>query len=139
MKNELKVVPVKDFEEKILKAKVEPDSFLKKWLITYVGEQFDPEDCLVTVEMVIETFRKEFPQALLAVAEQNFIRGYSQASVDFEDAEKIEKMKEGAYTQGYNQAVIDMGQERARRYKELMEEKLNEQSNKKTTTKKNTK
>jgi len=38
----------------------------------------------VTVEMIVELMAKEFPEFLMAVAEENFIRGYRQAFIDTE-------------------------------------------------------
>lgn len=121
-KNELKAVPVKEFEEKILKAKVESDTFLKRWLIQYVGEKCNPEDDIVTVEMVVKVFADEFPQALIAVAEENYLRGYKQAIVDFDREEMVEAFKEKSFNLGYNAAVLEMGKERQRRYEEITEQ-----------------
>ena len=39
-----------------------------------------PEE--ITVDMAVEVFAAEFPEFLLAVAEENFLRGYEQALVD---------------------------------------------------------
>ena len=62
--------------------KVEKDSELKEWLINYVGNKENPDDDGVTVEMIINTMAKEFPEFLLAIAEENFLRGYEQALDD---------------------------------------------------------
>jgi hypothetical protein len=56
------------------------DSPMKEWMVSYVGERFDIED--VTVEMIIDVMANEFPEFLLAVAEENYIRGYSQGLED---------------------------------------------------------
>jgi len=58
------------------------DTELKEWLVNYVGNKLDPENEEVTVEMIVETVAKEFPEFLLLVAEENFIRGYNQALND---------------------------------------------------------
>lgn len=138
-KTELKAVPLKDFQEKVLKQEVEQDNPLKKWLINYVGEKNNPDDGIVTVEMVIDTFHQEFPQALLAVAEANWIRGYEQAAADYAQPEfELDKM----FKEGYNKAVIDMGLEQQRRYAEMVDRKKsnkNEKSSRKITSKKKTK
>jgi uncharacterized protein YdiU (UPF0061 family) len=63
---------------------VEPENDLKNWLVEYVGEQLNPEDDIVNVEMVVSVLAKEFPELLLAVAEENFFRGYQQALDDSE-------------------------------------------------------
>ena len=64
-----------------------PDTELKRWLIDYVGNQHSPNNGDVTVEMIVETVSKEFPEFLLVVAEENFFRGYEQALVDLQEAE----------------------------------------------------
>lgn len=61
---------------------VKKDSELKSQIVDYVGNQFKPEDGNVTVEMVIQAMATEFPEILLAVAEENFIRGYQQGLLD---------------------------------------------------------
>ena len=48
----------------------------------YVGNLIKPENDEVTVEMIIEVMANEFPEFLLPIAEENFIRGYKQAFVD---------------------------------------------------------
>tara|TARA_R110000851_G_scaffold38519_3_gene98840 strand:- start:5527 stop:5751 length:225 start_codon:yes stop_codon:yes gene_type:complete len=55
---------------------------LKEYMIDYVGEQHDPGDDEVTVEMVAETLSKEFPEFMLMMAEENYLRGYEQALDD---------------------------------------------------------
>ena len=86
-----------------LNEKVEKDSPIKKWLVNYVGTTFqsemekinaeNPEETLewdgsVTVEMIIEMMSDEFPEFLMALAEENFIRGYTQAMADVYEPEK---------------------------------------------------
>ena len=62
--------------------KVEKDSELKEWLVDYVGNKENPGDDGGTVEMIISTVAKEFPEFLMVVAEENFLRGYEQALDD---------------------------------------------------------
>ena len=71
----------------VLDAVVEPTSPLKEWLVEYVGNEHDPENGDVTVEMMVETIAKEFPEFLMVVAEENWIRGYHQALDDVEKAQ----------------------------------------------------
>ena len=78
-------------ENPTLKQVVETDSQVKEWLVQYVGEQKSPENGEVTVEMVIDIVANEFPEFLLAVAEENWIRGYHQALTDVEEGEKAYK------------------------------------------------
>ena len=57
-------------------------SGLKEIIVNYVGEIKNPENDEVTVEDVIEIFSKQFPEFLLAIAEENWVNGYSQALSD---------------------------------------------------------
>ena len=61
---------------------VDVDTELKKLIVNYVGEAQESQDENITVDMIVEMFASEFPDFLLAVAEENFIRGYEQALVD---------------------------------------------------------
>ena len=63
---------------------VTTDTELKSWLVNYVGEQHAPENGEVTVELIVETMAQEFPEFLLDIAEENWIRGYHQALNDVE-------------------------------------------------------
>ena len=65
-----------------LKNLVEPNNDLKNMLVEYVGEAYNPEDNEVTLEMVVETMAAEFPEFVLALAEENWVRGYQQALDD---------------------------------------------------------
>ena len=67
---------------------VNTDSTLKEWLVDYVGEKIKPETEVVTVEMIIATIAAEFPEFLMAVAEENWVRGYHQALVDVEEGQE---------------------------------------------------
>jgi len=68
---------------------VDKDNELKEWLVGYVGNRVNPENDEVNVEMIIKTVAEEFPEFLLAVAEENFIRGYQQALYDVDEGEKL--------------------------------------------------
>ena len=73
---------------------VSPDTEMKEWLVNYVGDKHNPDDEGVTVEMIVATMANEFPEFLMAVAEENWIRGYHQAFDDLDttaEAEKEEK------------------------------------------------
>jgi len=67
-----------------LKETVNVDTAMKSWLVNNVGEQHSPEGDAVTVEMIVETMAKEFPEFLMAIAEENWVRGYHQALEDVE-------------------------------------------------------
>ena len=71
-------IPGEDIQEKV----VEEENELKTWLVNYVGSKEGPENGQVTVGLIVETMAKEFPEFLLAVAEENWIRGYQQALID---------------------------------------------------------
>jgi len=73
---------------------VAPDNDLKNMLVEYTGERINPEDQNVTVEMIVDVMAKEFPEFLLVVAEENWVRGYQQAIQDVEEGIKIEKENE---------------------------------------------
>ena len=62
---------------------------LKELLVNYVGQKHSPDGDKVTVEMIVETIASEFPEFLLAVAEENWIRGYQQGLNDVELGKNI--------------------------------------------------
>tara|TARA_R100001129_G_C5233929_1_gene223411 strand:+ start:193 stop:465 length:273 start_codon:yes stop_codon:yes gene_type:complete len=68
---------------------VDTETEMKNWLVNYVGERQDPENGEVTVDMIVETMATEFPEFLMAVAEENWIRGYHQALHDVETGRNI--------------------------------------------------
>ncbi len=85
-----------DIENTTLKEKVLPENPMKQWLVNYVGETYSMAvekhnseeqekmewDGNVTVEMIVESMSLEFPEFVMALAEENFIRGYEQAIQD---------------------------------------------------------
>ena len=64
---------------------------IKEILVTYVGEKLNPENGDVTVEHIIEVMAEEFPDFLMIIAEENWIRGYEQALNDVEEGERLVK------------------------------------------------
>ena len=78
-------------ENPTLTEEVPVDTEMKEWLVNYVGEHSQPETGAVTVEMIVDTMAAEFPEFLMAVAEENYIRGYKQALDDAEVGEQILK------------------------------------------------
>ena len=72
-----------------LQRMVEPSTEIKNWLVEYVGEKLQPENDQVTLEMVIDVFAEEFPEFLLPIAEENFIRGYTQALEDVDEGQRL--------------------------------------------------
>ena len=57
---------------------------LKELIVNYIGERLAVEE-IVTVDLAVQVFSAEFPEFLMAVAEENFLRGYEQAMVDIEN------------------------------------------------------
>ena len=77
-----------DFNETPLDDEVQADTGLKQLVVNYVGNALQVEQD-VTVAMAVEVFASEFPEFLLAIAEENFLRGYEQALTDVETTEKF--------------------------------------------------
>jgi|TARA_R110002012_G_scaffold94659_3_gene228973 hypothetical protein len=57
---------------------------LKELVVTYIGERLLAEE-VITVDMAVQVFAAEFPEFLMAIAEENFLRGYEQALTDAEN------------------------------------------------------
>ena len=83
--------------EEVTNTIVEKDNPMKTWLVDYVGEKLKPENGEITVEMIVEAMSQEFPDFLLAVAQENWVRGYQQAlyDVDYGDLRKNEEQSSG--------------------------------------------
>ena len=80
------MMKAKDLEENpTLKQVVDPDNDIKNILVEYVGEKLNPEDQLVTVDMVIGILADEFPDLVMALAEENWVRGYEQGLTDVQE------------------------------------------------------
>ena len=56
---------------------------LKQLVVNYIGNRLLAEE-EVTVDMAVQVFAAEFPEFLMAIAEENFLRGYQQALDDIE-------------------------------------------------------
>jgi hypothetical protein len=80
-----------ELTEDTLDKEVELNNPLKSWLVNYVGEKVTPEDDVVRVEHIVEVLAEEFPEFLMVVAEENWIRGYQQGITDVEEGMKIAK------------------------------------------------
>tara|TARA_A100001391_G_scaffold56308_1_gene34374 strand:+ start:1313 stop:1624 length:312 start_codon:yes stop_codon:yes gene_type:complete len=81
-------IDLSKFEE-VSQQTVEKENELKTFLIEYVGKKEKPDNDEVTVEMIVNTMAQEFPEFVLTVAEENWIRGYQQAMVDVEVGERL--------------------------------------------------
>lgn len=78
-------LPTAEFvENETLEKEVELDNPLKSWLVNYVGEKTSPDNDTVTVADIVEVMATDFPEFLLVVAEENWIRGYRQGIYDTE-------------------------------------------------------
>lgn len=66
---------------------------LKETIVQYVGEIKEPENGEVTAEMIASVLIDEFPDMMLLVAQENYLRGYTQALDDVE-AMEAERLKE---------------------------------------------
>ena len=77
---------------------VEKENPMKEWLVDYVGDILKPADGNVTTEMIVHAFGVEFPELMLAIAEENWMRGYAQALHDSEKG--FELLKEGQISIG---------------------------------------
>lgn len=69
-----------DLENTTLKEVVKPLNPMKEWLVEYTGKREESEE--VTVEMIVGVMADEFPEFIMALAEENFIRGYQQSIQD---------------------------------------------------------
>ena len=81
-------------EENQVEEQVEKENPLKDFLVNYVGEKTSPENDEVTVSMIVETVAKEFPEFLMLVAEENWVRGYQQALNDVAFGESLAMQEE---------------------------------------------
>jgi len=77
-------------ERELLEKQPTKDNELKEFLVNYVGNKHNNPDDNVTVEMIVETMASDFPEFLMVVAEENWIRGYQQALNDVDYGIKLE-------------------------------------------------
>ena len=88
----LKICEIKmEPENPNLALPVAAETPLKEMVVEYIGKKCAPEDGGVTVQMAVDIFAVEFPEFLMAVAEENFLRGYQQAMDDIEDPSSLFK------------------------------------------------
>ncbi len=77
-------------ENRNLEAPVGTTTGLQELVVNYIGERLAAEE-IITVDMAVQVFAAEFPEFLMAVAEENFLRGYEQALTDVESHENREQ------------------------------------------------
>lgn len=66
----------------LLKEVIPTESELKEIIVDYVGKTINPDSEEITVEDIVDVFAEQFPEFLLALAEENWINGYTQALSD---------------------------------------------------------
>jgi hypothetical protein len=78
---------------------VQKDNPMKTWLVDYVGEKMNAQNGEVTVDMIVEAMAAEFPDFVMLVAQENWLRGYQQAlhDVDYGDLRKNEQNSTGIH------------------------------------------
>jgi len=76
-----------ELENPDLKKTVESNTGLKQLVVNYIGSRLEAAED-ITVDMAVQVFAAEFPEFVMAIAEENFLRGYEQALMDVEAAEK---------------------------------------------------
>ena len=76
-------------ERELLEQVPNNNNELKEFLVNYVGNKHNNPDDNVTVEMIVETMATDFPEFLMVVAEENWVRGYQQALNDVDYGMKM--------------------------------------------------
>lgn len=71
-----------DYAHGLLNNVVEMDGQLKEYLVNYVGNQLEPENDEVTVHMIIQVLAAEFPELVVSIIEENYLKGYQQGLDD---------------------------------------------------------
>ena len=66
----------------LLREVIPTESELKEIIVNYVGKTINPDTEEITVEDIVDVFAEQFPEFLLALAEENWINGYTQALND---------------------------------------------------------
>ena len=102
------------------------DNPLKEWFVEYVGEKYKPEGGVVTVELAIRAFAEEFPEFLMVLAEENWIRGYQQGVNDSEEGVRMALESAGVdpedATTPFSSAVQEIANELSESQSETSEE-----------------
>jgi len=81
-------------ENPTLNQLVERDSELKTAVVEIVGGKTGEEN--VTVQMIVEAMAEDFPEFLMVVAEENWVRGYHQALEDVDAGRNAEVTEESS-------------------------------------------
>ena len=59
------------------------------YLVNYTGEKLNPENDEVTIGMIIDVLSQDFPDLVLCLSEENWVRGYQQALTDVQEGERL--------------------------------------------------
>jgi hypothetical protein len=78
----------------VLEKTVESENEMREWLVNYVGDKHQPDDGNVTVAMIVEQMAEDFPEFVLAVAEENWVRGYQQGISDTHQGMEMSEQEE---------------------------------------------
>lgn len=79
---------MKEQDLSTLNNEVKKDNDLKEYIVNYVGKREEPDDDKVTVSMVVNALVEDFPELVLCISEENWVRGYQQALTDVDEGEK---------------------------------------------------
>ena len=85
-----------NLENPDLKKIASVDNDLKNFIVEYSGKKISSQDNKVTVEMVIDVLSTDFPEVVLALAEENWVRGYQQGLDDVEAGKSMLEKQSGA-------------------------------------------
>ena len=85
---------MKEQDLSTLNNEVKKDNDLKEYIINYVGQREDPDDEKVTVSMVVDALAEDFPELVLCISEENWVRGYHQALTDAQYGQELAESEE---------------------------------------------
>ena len=80
----------------VLDEVVKADNGLKNLLVQYAGTKLNPKDNNITIEMMIEVIAEEFPEFVMTLAEENWVRGYQQGLDDVHAGKKLMEKESGS-------------------------------------------
>jgi len=77
----------------ILDKTVEARNELQEDLVRHVGNRINQQEDQVTIGQVIGVLASEFPELVISIAEENWIRGYKQGLEDSQIADVMDPEK----------------------------------------------
>ena len=85
-----KIISEEDFVKPLDISSIKSRTGLKDWIVNYVGHHpLNQGGENITVEKIVEVFSQDFPEFLLVIAEENWVRGYQQALTDIDEGEEL--------------------------------------------------